>query len=99
MFYRPHRGNPLQAGCNAPRGNRPRRRFYILYETNTIRVGDTVNVDDAVETASHFRCIDLVLDHANEKITEKLIKELYLILKNGTSDSRKDWFAVGEYKA
>lgn len=69
-----------------------------IYETNTIGVGDTVNVDDVVETANHFRCIDLVLDRAEEKITEKLIKELHLILKNGTSDSRKDWFAVGDYK-
>ena len=31
-------------------------------------------------------------------LTEKFIKELHLVLKNGTSDSRKDWFAVGDYK-
>ena len=29
---------------------------------------------------------------------EKFIKELHLVLKNSTSDSRKDWFAVGNYK-
>lgn len=69
-----------------------------IYETNTIGAGDTVNVDDVVETANHFRCIDLVIDRAEDKITEKFIKELHLILKNGTSDSRKDWFAVGNYK-
>lgn len=69
-----------------------------IYETNTIGVGDTVNVDDVVETANHFRCIDLIIDHADDKLSEKFIKELHLVLKNGTSDSRKDWFAVGEYK-
>ena len=69
-----------------------------IYETNTIGTGDSVNVDDVVETANHFRCIDLVIEHADDKLSEKLIKELHLVLKNGTSDSRKDWFAVGGYK-
>jgi len=50
------------------------------------------------ETANHFRCIDMIIVHAKAALTEKFIKELHLILKNGTSDSRKDWFAVGDYK-
>ena len=57
-----------------------------------------MNVDDVVETANHFRCIDLIIDKANGAITESLIKELHRILKNGTSDSRISWFAVGDYK-
>ena len=70
-----------------------------IFETNTIGVDNEVlNVDDVVETVNHFRCIDLIIDHAKATLTEKFIKELHLILKNGTSDSRKDWFAVGDYK-
>ena len=70
-----------------------------IFETNTIGVANEVlNVDDVVETVNHFRCIDLIIDHAKAALTEKLIKELHLILKNGTSDSRKEWFAVGNYK-
>ena len=70
-----------------------------IFETNTIGVTDAaVNVDDVIETANHFRCIDLVIDQAGAALTEKLIKELHFALKTGTSDSRKDWFAVGEYK-
>ena len=70
-----------------------------IYETNTIGASDSVlNVDDIVETSNHFRCIDLVIDQANQPLSEKLIKELHRTLKNGTSDSRKDWFAVGDYK-
>lgn len=57
-----------------------------------------LNVDDVIETANHFRCIDMIIDNAKAALTEKLIKELHLILKNGTSDSRKEWFAVGDYK-
>lgn len=70
-----------------------------IFETNTIGItGEAVNVDDVIETANHFRCIDLIIDKAKAVLTEKFIKELHLILKNGTSDSRQDWFAVGAYK-
>jgi len=70
-----------------------------IFETNTIGITDeTVNVDDIVETVNHFRCIDHIIDHAEEPVTEAFAKQLHLLLKTGTSDSRKDWFAVGEYK-
>ena len=70
-----------------------------IYETNTIGFeNQTVNVDDIVETVNHFRCIDMVIDYAPYLLTEKFIKELHFALKYGTSDSRKEWFAVGEYK-
>ena len=70
-----------------------------IFETNTVGVeNEVLNVDDVIETANHFRCIDMIIDHAKAVLTEKFIKELYLTLKNGTSDSRKDWFAVGDYK-
>ena len=70
-----------------------------IFETNTIGVEkDVLNVDDVIETANHFRCIDMIIDNAKAVLTEKFIKELHLILKSGTSASRKDWFAVGDYK-
>lgn len=70
-----------------------------IYETNTIGLEDTsINVDDILETVNHFRCIELVIDRANFTLSESFIKQLHALLKNGTSDSRKDWFAVGEYK-
>ena len=72
----------------------------FIFETNTIGVtaDETVNVNDIVETVNHFRCIDLIIDKAKEPLSEELIKTLHGILKSGTSDSRKDWFAVGDYK-
>ena len=70
-----------------------------IFETNTIAVTDgSVNVDDIVETTNHFRCIDLIIDHAEEKLSEVFIKEIHRNLKAGTSDSRKSWFHVGDYK-
>ena len=70
-----------------------------IFETNTIGMtNEHINVDDIVETSNHFRCIDLVIDNASNLLTEGFIKELHRILKNGTSDSRQSWFAVGDYK-
>ncbi|MEE3391932.1 MAG: Fic family protein, partial [Candidatus Cryptobacteroides sp.] len=70
-----------------------------IYETNTIGItSDAINVDDILETVNHFRCIDFIIDHAEERLTEDMIKQIHQLLKSGTSDSRKDWFAVGDYK-
>lgn len=70
-----------------------------MFKTNTIGVeNEVLNVDDVIETSNHFRCIDLIIDHAASTLSEHFIKKLNHILKTSTSDSRKDWFAVGEYK-
>ena len=71
----------------------------FIFETNTLGVTDNaVNVDDIIETANHFKCIDMIIIQADYLLTEKFIRLLHLTLKSGTSDSRKDWFAVGDYK-
>lgn len=70
-----------------------------IFETNTVDApGGAVNVDDILETVNHFRCIDLIIDQAEHPLTESLIRQLHLVLKSGTADSRKGWFAVGAYK-
>ncbi len=70
-----------------------------IFETNTIGISDaSVNVDDVFETVNHFKCIDSIIDNAKLQLSEKYIKSLHRLLKSGTSDSRKEWFAVGEYK-
>lgn len=69
-----------------------------IFETNTIGVTqEAVNVNDIVETVNHFRCIDLIIEHATDELSIDFIKELHKVLKTGTSDSRKNWFAVGDY--
>lgn len=70
-----------------------------IFETNTFGAeGESVNVDDVIETANHFRCIDYIIDNAAAPLTEKLIKHLHYLLKSSTGDSSEAWFAVGEYK-
>lgn len=71
----------------------------LIFETATVGVcSEPVRIDDIVETQNHFRAIDYIIDHAQDPLSEALVKELHRILKSGTTDSAKDWFAVGEYK-
>lgn len=70
-----------------------------IFETNTLGLtSEDTRIDDIMETVNHFRCIDYIIEHATEKITEASIKHLHLVLKTNTSDSQKSWFAVGDYK-
>lgn len=70
----------------------------MIFETNTINVGDGVPVDDVIETVNHFRAIDFIIDNAENTLTEYIIKRLHYILKQSTRDSSLEWFAVGDYK-
>ena len=71
----------------------------FIFETNTVGVENKpLKIDDIIETTNHFRCIDLVIDQANYALSESFIKQLHRILKTGTTDSKKNWFALGEYK-
>jgi len=71
-----------------------------IYETNTIDSSPdkTLNIDDIIETVNHFSCFDYMLDVTKEELSEKIIKEFHRILKTGTSDSKKEWFKIGDYK-
>ena len=72
----------------------------FIYETNSLVTDkDSItNLNDITETTNHFKLVDYMIDVADKKLTEKMIKEFHKILKDGTSDSRQDWFAVGDYK-
>ena len=70
-----------------------------IFETKTLGVsGEPIRVDDIIETTNHFRCIDFIIEHAEEPLSEGLIKRLHALLKGGTSDADRSWFAVGDYK-
>jgi Fic family protein len=70
----------------------------MIFETNTIDIGDGIPVDDILETVHHFRAIDYVIDNAEVMLSEDVIKQLHFILKHDTKDSTLSWFAVGDYK-
>ena len=70
-----------------------------IFETNSFFAeNETVKVKDVIETLNHFKCFDFIIEHTNEKLSEKYIKKLHFLLKSNTSDSQIEWFKVGEYK-
>lgn len=70
-----------------------------IFETNTVGITDkAIRVDDIIETSNHFRCIDFIIDHAKEPLSESMVKQLHRMLKSATSDASLSWFAVGDYK-
>lgn len=72
-----------------------------IYETNTVGLAEgqqALNVDDIIETTNHFRAFDYIIDNARRPLTAQMLKDLHRILKTGTSDAAKSWFAVGDYK-
>ena len=90
----------LTYNSNHIEGNRlTKEQTRYIFETNTLGItAENTRIDDILETVNHFRCIDYIIVHATEKITEPHVKQLHSILKNNTSDSQKSWFAVGDYK-
>ena len=70
----------------------------LIFETNTINMGDGIPVDDILETVHHFRAIDYCIDIAEEKLTEEIIKKLHFMLKHDTKDAALPWYAIGDYK-
>ncbi|MDR1059386.1 MAG: Fic family protein [Treponema sp.] len=72
-----------------------------IFETNTICTGgkETADVDDIIETKNHFACFDYMLDNADLPLSEEIIKGIHKILKNATTDSTREWFRAGDYKA
>lgn len=70
-----------------------------IYETQTIGITEGYEkVDDIIETVNHFRCFDYILSVADKELSEEIMKHIHLLLKSGTTDSQKEWFAVGDYK-
>ncbi len=63
-----------------------------IYELNSILVeGQTaIKVDGIFKTVNHFKLVDYMLDIVDEDLTDDMIKEFHKILKEGTSDSRRD---------
>lgn len=70
-----------------------------IFETRSVLPGaNALPVDDIIETSNHFRCVDWMIANARRPLSETSIKRLHGLLKSGTEDAAKGWFAVGEYK-
>ena len=71
----------------------------FLYTDNLVSTQSNNKLNDYIETNNHFTLFDHMLDTAEEPLSHDLLKKYHYLLKNGTDDSKKDWFNVGEYKS
>lgn len=71
-----------------------------IFETRTVGFKDeeAIPVDDIIETSNHFVAFDYLLDTMEQPLSNGMIKALHCMLKTGTSDAAKAWFAVGDWK-
>ncbi len=72
-----------------------------IYEVNTIGFESDMpaRIDDILGMVNHFRGFDYMLEFLEEPLSEVIIKKMHHILKANTSDSNKEWYRIGEYKA
>ena len=73
-------------------------RIRHIFENNVVDAGETVCVDDLLETIHHFRAIDYIIDTAEMRLTEGIIKILHYILKHDTRDASDSSYALGDYR-
>lgn len=71
-----------------------------IFETRTIgfRDQEALPIDDIIEASNHFTAFDHLLDTLALPLSGDMARQFHRLLKSGTSDAAKDWFAVGEWK-
>lgn len=59
---------------------------------------EPLKVSDLVEAMNHCVCIDYILDHIQEPLTQKLVQHMHYLLMFGTVDHRKNRVTPGVYR-
>ncbi len=59
---------------------------------------EPLKVSDVIEVLNHIHCVDYILDHVMEPLSQKLIRKLHQILMTGTVDEYKEQVRPGEYR-
>lgn len=76
-----------------------RDQVETIFRKGKVRVGfEPLKVSDLNEVLNHFVCVDYMLDHIEDPLSQKLIKKLHYTLTFGTVDHRKDVVVPGAYR-
>lgn len=59
---------------------------------------EPMKVSDLVEVLNHCVCVDYILDHVEEPLSQKFIKHLHYQLTFGTVDERRKKVTPGQYR-
>lgn len=59
---------------------------------------EPMKVSDLIEVLNHCRCVDYILSHVSEPLTQKYVQHLHRMLMSGTVDEMCNRVSVGEYR-
>lgn len=76
-----------------------RQQVESIFRKGKIRESfEPMKVSGVIEVLNHIYCVDYILDHVMEPLTQKFIRKLHEILMTGTVDERRERVRPGEYR-
>lgn len=92
--------NLTYSSCRMASNRLTRQQVSTIFTKGKVSVSfEPMKVSDLVEVLNHCVCVDYILDHAQEPLTPKFIKELHYQLVFGTVDDRRKRVAPGQYRS
>ncbi len=76
-----------------------RQQVETIFRKGKIRESfEPMKVSDVIEVLNHIHCVDYILDHVMETLSQKFIRKLHQILMTGTVDAYREQVRPGEYR-
>ena len=76
-----------------------RQQVETIFRKGKVRESfEPMKVSDLIEVLNHIHCVDYILDHVMEPLTQKFIRKLHEILMTGTVDAYRQQVRPGEYR-
>ena len=76
-----------------------RQQVETIFRKGKIRESfEPMKVSDVIEVLNHIHCVNYILDHVMEPLTQKFIRKLHEILMTGTVDAYRQQVRPGEYR-
>ena len=92
--------NLTYSSCRMASNRLTRQQVETIFKKGKVSVSfEPMKVSDLVEVLNHCVCVDYILDHAQEPLTPKFIKDLHYQLVFGTVDDRRKRVAPGQYRS
>ena len=92
--------NLTYSSCRMASNRLTRQQVETIFTKGKVSVSfEPMKVSDLVEVLNHCVCVDYILDHAQEPLTPKFIKDLHYQLVFGTVDDRRKRVAPGQYRS
>ena len=76
-----------------------RQQVETIFKKGKVRESfEPMKVSDVIEVLNHIHCVNYIIDHVMEPLTQKFIRKLHEILMTGTVDAYRDQVRPGEYR-